>query len=69
MSRKHFEAIAHALRVTRPAPEDYAATRDDGIRYEAARLAWVATRKAITRELSAFNPNFNRDRFELATER
>lgn len=63
MTRMHFEAIAQALRVTRPEPTG------DILIDAAHRGQWVHTRDAITRELYAFNPNFDRGRFEQATER
>jgi len=56
MTRKHFEALAAALRGTRPFPGDSPEAWDQ----------WRATVRAVTDTCYQFNGQFNRDRFERA---
>lgn len=59
MTRKHFEAIADALRTARPE-----APKKDGVDHgHANRSQWEADVVCVTTAISGFNPNFDRDRF------
>ena len=63
MTRKHFEDIAHALRITRPEPTG------DILIDAAHRAQWEQTRDAIADACYAANGQFDRGRFERETER
>lgn len=77
MTRKDYIALAAALASTRPDIErepfaTHSAVGDNTftnhITFEAASDAWTATRDAIADALDADNPDFNRKRFNAATE-
>lgn len=59
MTRKHYQALADALRSTRPDGYDATDTPE-------ARLAWDRTVRAIAETLRTENANFNTDRFLTA---
>ena len=58
MSKQHFEAIAQALRDTRPG----------GASIPIALHQWTRTRDALAEVCGRYNLNFDRSRFNRATE-
>lgn len=64
MTRKHFQAIADALRDSKPEPE----TDDPNVTiiYGAAYFQWRLTISNVARACAQFNPAFDRDRFLTA---
>ena len=75
MSRKHYKAIAAALAATRPTIEQHTRTSAVGnntmvnhISFDAARVAWTATRDAMADVLASNGYLFDRERFVAATE-
>ena len=58
MSKKHYEALAKALRNTRPTVSDCGNSRNPP-----AIAQWERTRDAIITVCEASNPAFNRARF------
>lgn len=58
MTRKHFKALAEALRFERP--DDHWDPNK--------RVQWELDRKAVADVCASFNSNFDRGRFYAATE-
>ena len=62
MTRKHFNAIADALRFSRPIDEDGTGVGND--HYEQGRMdQWQADYRAMADAYRSFNGQFDRDRF------
>jgi hypothetical protein len=62
MRRKHYEALAGALKRSKPKEEDY----DNPYGYEMAMLVWRRTVRYIVAELKKDNDKFNIIKFEDA---
>lgn len=59
MTRKHFKALAAAMKYSRPSRVTYKRIQDFVSRY----VQWVSDVKVVAETLSMFNTGFNRDRF------
>lgn len=60
MTKKHFQALAEALRITRPEPPDDS---------ESTLAQWRLDRHMIANTCAESNPRFDRARFTDWTER
>jgi len=66
MTKKHFEALADALRLSRP---DAVLRGCENGYDEAQAETWLDVRRCIADVCARFNPGFDRERFIAATER
>ena len=64
MTRKHFEAIAYALRTSHPRLRDDLDIASDA--YHARVLQWEATYRAVACQCALQNSALNRERFARA---
>lgn len=62
MTRKHFIALAEALRASRPEPDDYLHTDE----YQARLSTWEYTVRAVAGTCRSFNGLFDLYRFLAA---